>query len=321
MTSKALPIPGTLNIVLVTAAGALACALLWLVSHTESWAYRLLGAVGFSYVGNTLFSLLHESVHRHFHRNPTVNEAFGIVCAAFFPTSLLFQRVVHFGHHRRNRTEWELFDHYQPGVPRYKTLFRLYCLLTGFFWLSAPLGCAIYLLTGSFFRSRIFQQVICRWYGFEPMVADLAAVPGWRMRLEIMFTVVFQTALVLRARSEPARLVAVLRRFRAQLVFAAIHRSRLDGARHHPRGVQPARESGGAVDLSQLPPSSGAPSASRGALDPLAALRRFRSAAAVVPRHLSAALARADADRRAAAGTLGRARRAAPARVIRHSGA
>lgn len=196
MTSKALPIPGTLNIVLVAAAGALACALLWLVSHTESWAYRLLGAVGFSYVGNTLFSLLHESVHRHFHRNTTVNEAFGIVCAAFFPTSLLFQRVVHFGHHRRNRTEWELFDHYQPGVPRYKTLFRLYCLLTGFFWLSAPLGCAIYLLTGPFFRSRIFQQVICRWYGFEPMVADLAAVPGWRMRLEIMFTIVFQTALV-----------------------------------------------------------------------------------------------------------------------------
>ena len=49
----------------------------------------------------------------------------------------MFQRVVHFGHHRRNRTDWELFEHYQTGVPRYKTLFRLYCLLTGFFWMSA----------------------------------------------------------------------------------------------------------------------------------------------------------------------------------------
>ncbi|RPI44174.1 MAG: fatty acid desaturase [Betaproteobacteria bacterium] len=192
-----LAIPGTLNIALAATAAAAACALLWAASHTDSWSIRVLAAIGFSFVANTIFSLLHEAVHRHFHPDMRINEAFGILCAAFFPTGLTFQRVVHFGHHRRNRTDWELFDHYQPGVSRFRTLFRLYCLLTGFFWMSAPLGCALYLAAGPFFRSRVFQQVICRWYGFEPMVADLAAVPGSRMRLEIVFTAAFQAALVL----------------------------------------------------------------------------------------------------------------------------
>jgi len=197
MSTADLAIPGRFNIVLGSLACIAAAWLMWFASHAAAWWTIALAALAFSYVANTIFSLLHEAVHRHFHAQQTVNEAFGILFAAFFPTGLTFQRVVHFGHHRRNRTEWELFDHYQPGDSRYKTLFRLYCLLTGFFWMSAPLGCAIYLLTGPFFRSRLFQEVICRWYGFEPMVADLARVPGQRMRLEIVFTVAFQAALIL----------------------------------------------------------------------------------------------------------------------------
>jgi len=191
-----LAIPGRLNIAIGSVACIAAAWLLWFASHAHSWWGVVLAAIAFSYVANTIFSLLHEAVHRHFHDRPVVNEAFGILFAAWFPTGLMFQRVVHFGHHRRNRTEWELFDHYQPGVSRYKTLFRLYCLLTGFFWMSAPLGCAIYLFTGPFFRSRLFREVICRWYGFEPMVADLGRVPGQRMRLEIVFAVSLQIALI-----------------------------------------------------------------------------------------------------------------------------
>jgi fatty acid desaturase len=196
LRTDSLAIPGTLNMTLGLIAIAGAVAALWLASHASSVWVVAGAAVAFSYLANTIFSLLHEAVHRHFHDHRAVNEAFGIAFAAFFPTSLMFQRIVHFGHHRRNRTYWELFDHYQPGVSRFKTLFRLYCLLTGFFWMSAPLGCAIYLLTGPFFRSRMFREVICRWYGFEPMVADLGRVPGQRMRLEILFTVAFQALLV-----------------------------------------------------------------------------------------------------------------------------
>lgn len=191
-----LPIPGRLNIALALGAYAVAGGLLWFASHAQSpWGVAA-AAIAFSYVANTIFSLLHESVHGVFHPRRALNDAFGVLSAAFFPTSFHLQRVVHFGHHRRNRTDHELFDHFTPGENRWRKRFQLYSLLTGWFWMSAPLGCALY-LTGPFFRSRVFREVIARWYGFEPMVADLLRYPARTLYAEIVFTVAFQAALVL----------------------------------------------------------------------------------------------------------------------------
>jgi fatty acid desaturase len=107
-------LPGRLNIVITVGATALACMALWFASHADHWAAVLLAAIVFSFVNNTIFSLLHEAVHGLFHRQDKVNEFFGIICAAFFPTALSFQRVCHLGHHRRNRSDAELFDYYFP---------------------------------------------------------------------------------------------------------------------------------------------------------------------------------------------------------------
>ena len=68
------PIPGTVNIVLAVTAMAVALSLLWLASHTTSWTWRIVAAVAFSYVNNTIFSLLHEAVHGVFHTRRGVNE-------------------------------------------------------------------------------------------------------------------------------------------------------------------------------------------------------------------------------------------------------
>lgn len=190
-----LRIPGALNIGLALAAYGAAAWLLWAASHAQSLWLVAAAALAFSYVANTIFSLLHESVHGIFHPRRSVNDLFGVVGAAFFPTSFHLQRVVHFGHHRRNRTDDELFDHYTPTQNRWRKRFHLYCLLTGFFWMSAPLGCLLY-LTGPAFRSRLFKEVIARFYGFEPMVADLLRAPTRTLYLEIVFTLCFQAALV-----------------------------------------------------------------------------------------------------------------------------
>ena len=85
---------------LLIAAGSICCAMLWLSSHGTMW--QIVAAVFvFSMVNNTVFSLLHESVHRIAHRDSRVNELIGIVAAAFFPTSLSIQRVFHLAHHAR----------------------------------------------------------------------------------------------------------------------------------------------------------------------------------------------------------------------------
>jgi fatty acid desaturase len=187
--------PGRLNVALALTAYAAAAGCLWLASQ-GGWALAA-GAIGFSFVGNTIFSLLHESVHGIFHRRRAVNDAFGCLSAAFFPTGYTFQRVCHLGHHRRNRTDVELFDYFTPGQSRWLKAYRLYSLLTGFYWLSIPIGCLLYLvgkdaLTSPWFRRRVVGPT-----GLEPMVADLDTAPSRRVRLEIAFSLAVQASLVL----------------------------------------------------------------------------------------------------------------------------
>src|SRR6266516_3332124 len=147
MTSETrpLPVPGALNIAL--AAGMLTAngLLLYLGSHASSWRWLLAAALAFSYTNNTGYSLLHECVHRKFHPSRRVNEWFGRVLAASFPTGFTFHRMCHLGHHRRNRTEVERFDYYTPDDSRLLKFAQWYGILTGVYWLIPPLGCLLVL--------------------------------------------------------------------------------------------------------------------------------------------------------------------------------
>ena len=192
--STHLRIPVTLNIFLSLLSYAVAIGLLWCASHTGSTLLLIVSAIGFSYVGNTIFSLLHESVHRNFHPIRKLNDAFGVVSAAFFPTGFTLQRVCHLGHHRRNRTDLEMFDYYYPHENRFIKYYRLYCLLTGFYWLSVPFGCVVFFLFRGLFVSKIFRSV-AQPTGLVPMIEGLAEQPPGRIRLEIGFTILFQALL------------------------------------------------------------------------------------------------------------------------------
>ena len=58
MTRAEFPIPGRLNIALAFLSAVAAAGLLWLVAHADRLPIRLLGAIAFSYVNNTIFSLV-----------------------------------------------------------------------------------------------------------------------------------------------------------------------------------------------------------------------------------------------------------------------
>jgi fatty acid desaturase len=184
--------PGRLNVALALVSYATAAGLLWLASR--GGITLVLAAIAFSFAANTIFSLLHESVHGIFHRDRRVNELFGCVSAAFFPTGLAFQRACHFGHHRRNRTDAELFDYFTPGQSRWAKAYQLYSLLTGLYWLSIPIGCLLYLPLRRAITSRRVQSALAQ-TGVTPMLADLAEAPAARARLEIAFSISFQALL------------------------------------------------------------------------------------------------------------------------------
>ncbi len=188
-------IPGRLNVALAFLAAAAACALLWLVAHADHLTVRLLGAIAFSYVNNTIFSLLHESVHGVFHSSASLNALFGRWLAAFFPTSFTLQRFFHLGHHSRNRSAAERFDYIAPGENALLKNVQWYGILTGLYWLLPPLSCLVYFLMPRVFSSRLFENETSHQSGADAMVDHIERLPSATVRTEFLFAALWQATL------------------------------------------------------------------------------------------------------------------------------
>ena len=188
-------VPARLNLAIAAAAIGASMGCLWAAAHAASWWLTAAAAFAFSFTGNTVFALLHEAVHGAFHPRRRVNEAAGVLFAAFFPTIFSIQRVSHFGHHRRNRTDLELYDYHLPHQSWALKTYWIYCLLFGFYWSIIPVACAVYLVWPWSFRSVWFQQGPARWWGFEPFVRDIAAEPIGRVWREGICSLALQAAL------------------------------------------------------------------------------------------------------------------------------
>ncbi len=186
-------IPTRLNIVIQIAASATSLFCLWSASHYDSWSIKIAAALVFSFTNNTLFSLLHESVHRCYSKNKLINETAGIMAAAFFPTALVFQRTCHLGHHLRNRTDHEMFDMYYPEDNKFLKFTQYYAILTGFYWLSLPFGCLMYMIAPSSYN--IFKHM-AKSTDAEMMLPFLTHPLKTRIRLEIFYTFAFQAAAI-----------------------------------------------------------------------------------------------------------------------------
>jgi fatty acid desaturase len=189
-------IPARLN--LAIAAGAISTSLLclWLASHAGTWWLAALAALVFSFTNNTIFALLHESVHGSFYPSHQVNEWAGRIFAGFFPTIFSVQRISHFGHHRRNRSDEELYDYYLPHQSWWLKTYWIYLLLTGFYWMIIPVAMLLYVLCPFAFRARWFQNGPAAFYGFKPFVRDIACQPIATLWCEGLLSLALQMLII-----------------------------------------------------------------------------------------------------------------------------
>ncbi len=187
------PIPKQLNLLLGYLVPSLALFWLWLAAHSGGWLFAL-AVLAFGFTNNTVFSLLHEAVHRNFHPSTGINEFFGRFFAAFFPTGLTMQRVFHLSHHQRNRTESEQFDYIRPGDNKWLKRAQWYCILTGFYWPFLPLGAAVFALWPGFFFLPIFSSPHGRQTGAADMFSGLKKHAPGKIRLENLLSFAFQFA-------------------------------------------------------------------------------------------------------------------------------
>ena len=197
VTKEEQSIPGALNVALLIGVATSLCALLWLASHGSTWQI-VLAVVAFSFLNNTMFSLLHESVHGIAHRDRRINDLMGCFAAAFFPTGFTLQRVFHLGHHANNRTEEEQFDYIRPSDRPLLKRAQWYAILTGLYWVFVPLGAATYFIAPGLFTSRLLRSrnsPVAVQTGSASMFSGLARASRTRVRTEILFTIFVQLSM------------------------------------------------------------------------------------------------------------------------------
>ncbi|MDA9951458.1 fatty acid desaturase [Oligoflexaceae bacterium] len=190
--------PAVLNIFIMFASMAVSAYFLWQASHTNSLWVLLGCAVAFSFTNNTIFSLLHESVHKTFSHRRWLNESAGVLCAAFFPTGLTFQRICHLGHHCRNRTDHEMFDMYYPEDNRFLKFSQFYAIFTGIYWITLPIGCLLYLLVPRFYDLLVWsgqKWSVMKHTDVAMLTPFTRGAPQLRIKSELLFSFLFQAAL------------------------------------------------------------------------------------------------------------------------------
>src|SRR6185436_11887165 len=193
------PVPGKLNIFLALVTIVVTLSMLWIASHTGSALWFIASVIAFAFLNNTVFSLLHEAVHGIFHPNLAVNNWAGRILAAFFPTGFTFQRIAHLGHHRRNRTDAELFDYYKPGDNLLFKYVQWYGILTGIYWLIPPLASLLFLCTPVPLIKRIMAYSetsdISYQTSADGMLSGYKNAPFGRIKGEILLTIFIQVAI------------------------------------------------------------------------------------------------------------------------------
>ncbi|MCB1044673.1 MAG: fatty acid desaturase [Acidobacteria bacterium] len=190
------PIPRRLNLFLGALVLLLCAFWIWLTAQVSGW-WILLPATAFGLTNNTLFSMLHESVHGNFHPQRSRNDAWGRLFAAFFPTGFAMQRVFHLGHHARNRTEVEQFDYIRPGEKAWLKRAQWYCILTGFYWVFVALGAVLIAIWPGLTRLPMFTQTLSgKQTSAQAMFSGLDRISLWTLRADLIIALSVQTTLL-----------------------------------------------------------------------------------------------------------------------------
>mgnify|MGYP001157092315 CR=1 FL=1 len=186
------PIPNKLNVFLTLIYFCFSFFILILGSSMDFslWFFILAMIFGISMI--PIYSLLHESDHNVLHSSIGINNLLGRILSLIFVAPYTFLKQCHLGHHRRNRTDFEMFDLYYDYQSKIKRRIMLWILLLGVHWLLLPLSAILLLFYPSFLSNRLFRSNV----EAEGMLSSINASTIAIIRLESISLVLFHVVVI-----------------------------------------------------------------------------------------------------------------------------
>lgn len=158
MVNEQYKIPGKTNLVMAALCSGAYFALLWTASHVHSYGWVLLCGFLFAVVMVPVYSLIHEAEHGIINSNEAVNDIMGRWLSTLFIAPYTFTRHCHLKHHKKNRTDeemWDLYYEHQEKAKRYGTL---YGMMIGLGYFSLWLAVLLYAIAPRLIYSRFFTS-------------------------------------------------------------------------------------------------------------------------------------------------------------------
>ncbi|QMU28168.1 fatty acid desaturase [Adhaeribacter radiodurans] len=151
-------IPVKTNIILTAVCTVSYFSLLWKASHATHLGWVIMYGIMFAFIMVPVYSLIHEAEHNILHPNEKMNAFMGRWLCTLFIVPYSFFKHCHLKHHKKNRTDEEMWDLYYEHQEKWRRYGNLYAMMIGLgyfaLWLAVILfAFAPRLLFTKFFRS------------------------------------------------------------------------------------------------------------------------------------------------------------------------
>ena len=158
MLAEEYKIPGKTNLVIVILCSCAYFTLLWAASHVHYYGWVLLCGFLFAVIMVPVYSLIHEAEHGIVNSNEFVNNIIGRWLSTLFIAPFTFFKHCHLKHHKKNRTDeemWDLYYEHQGKLKRYGTL---YGMMIGLGYFSMWLAVLLYAIAPRLIYTRFFYS-------------------------------------------------------------------------------------------------------------------------------------------------------------------
>lgn len=151
-------IPDTTNMILTITFSAAYFTLLWTASHVDQYSWVLGCGFLFAVMMVPVYSLIHEAEHGIANSNEMVNYIIGIWLCTLFISPFTFFKHCHLKHHKKNRTDEEMWDLYYEHQGKLKKYGTLYGMMMGLGYFSMWLAVLLYAIAPKLIYTRFFSS-------------------------------------------------------------------------------------------------------------------------------------------------------------------